>query len=968
MQYSDKFWHDNSRYGAIHYSENNILNKQKSVCLLIFVHGVLGDATSTWGEMPEWVLKNADLDMDVISFSYPSQIWHRTSVSQASHDLKTWIETEFSDYEHYIFVTHSTGGLIVKHLLNQDYKSETESSLWQKTRQIINIAVPHLGGAPFLSNSIFVIYKLIYLASGPFLHLSRFASQGKKDWGKNQIIPGLRWKNRELLELDSQFIAYLKKSLDQPIPTPEVVDICAESDQTVGEVEKNQTRQQIHIRGTHESVKIPRRSTAPIVGIVAKIVSHFPQDISLSVVNRTLLRINEVNHAANFSELIGRSKENLPKQAIDTAGSQHSVCEWVIDRINTINDRPSRIVVSGSGGVGKSTVLRMLAWHLGCQYLAKPKSAPIPLLIPLQQITVSSLDDQTYTWERLWGWWLRWAQSLFPNDNCSMEWLEEKFNHHPVTIILDGLDDFLVNHSDVSLSTIVNLLRMAVHNYSENHHLSIVIAVRNDIYGLDRLADDPLATYEILPLSKQQAIDSFPACKLWLNHLNNPHLLEKILTPLVLKNYQPSSTQLSMLGEMTQASILNQIIETFLRNSRLVGRYLKESEFIEIEHLFIALSLISWLFFYKSRGEIHQNELSSEATQLKEKWLQAFEKNGRSKEITNFITACEIIESSELCALLLNSEVFLSTGPEKYRFNHRSWQELLLGRFFLNCLQYQYFDDIGIAKLYAGIYRMAGEMYQGHAISVNQVQGVIDTWKQTGSTCVTGNFIGFLSWTITPIDAQAMQLIWDELVNFKGLSRTILIGGLGYRILVNNSKDRSISDIRRTSFPQFIHYANPANFSFFAPVVSSLAWCYQKAFTQSFEISKPSIPWPELSFTDEITIKIVSMVSTVNKGKAVLTEESKSLQQALLNSILDTYQYPEYIIRAVHYLYILVLAEKHQVHAFAVSQELPSLLSLGSNFESLVNRFKLVPELSNLYRSCQQMHNTLESMPIEYKK
>ncbi len=975
QSFNSEFWHEVSRYGVIHHSkigkrsDTSTKPKKESVSLLVFVHGFLGDANLTWGKMPGWVLKNAGLDMDVVSFSYPSKLWHRTSVSQAAYDLKTWIETEFTGYQHFIFVTHSTGGLVVKHLLNQAYQSIQGIGLWGKTRQVINIAVPHFGGSPVVTHSLNIFYQCFYPLFFPVLKSTRFLSQGKNDWGRNNIIPALRWKNRWLLELDELFLGFLKHSFDSQQPTPSIIDICADSDQSVPRFD-DQNRQQIRIRGTHKSVKIPKRSNAPIVGIVAKIVSQYPQDISLSVVDSILTRIQAVNQTAGFQSLIGKAgnpeelSDSVPLPTISTGdnGSQEDACQFVIDRITTDSDLPTRLVLTGAGGVGKSTVMRMITWRLGCEYLANPGATPIPLFIPLQQVTVTDSSDQTYTWERLWVWWLDWAHSLFPDENCTMEWLEKKFKDQPVAIILDGLDDFLVNHSSISLSTIVSLLRLVVHQYSSNISFSIVVAIRNDVYGLDRLADDPSATYEILPLSRHQALEAFPDCKTWLGNVQNIKLLDKILTPLVLNNYKPTAAQLSGAYRITQASILNQIIETFLRNSRLVGRHLKNKEFIELEHLFISLSIVAWLFFYKSRGEIHNEILSSEATQLKKQWQHFFINKGNSRESEVFITACELIENNELCTLLLNSDVFISTGPGMVRFTHRHWQELLLARFFLNCIQYQNFEDFRHVKLYAGIYRMAGDMYQGQAISSEQVQCVINSWRATGSTCVTANFIGFLSWTITPIDAQAIKLLLEEYKNFKGLSRVILIGGLGYRILVNNPLDRSINDIRRASFQKFIEYSNPDSCSIFAPVATSLAWCYQKAFAKLFDIQEPVNPWPELHFDEDLAVRILSMVATVTDGEATLSESSKSLQQALLTPILDTYQYPDYIIRAVHYLYILVIAEKYNVHAFAVSQELPALFASGSNFEKLIAEYDLVPEVGKLYRSCQQLHSRLETV------
>ena len=303
---ANDFWHDTSRYGVIHYSAEE--QQRKTACLLVFVHGLFGDARATWGKMPSWVLENANLETIVLSFPYPSKLWQRASISQAAYDLQTWIETEFAGFRHIIFVTHSTGGLVVKQLLSQSYQSSQSEGLWRKTRQVINIAVPHTGGSPILTSAINVFYALGYPLLAPVFGLSRFLSQGKKDWGRNRIIPALRWKNRWLLELDHQFSNFLRKSLDSQQPTPVIVDICAESDQSVPQL-SDQSKRRIRIRGTHKSVKIPQRSNAPIVGIVASIVRQYPQDISLIVVDQTLKRITEVNHGANFVSLITKVSE-----------------------------------------------------------------------------------------------------------------------------------------------------------------------------------------------------------------------------------------------------------------------------------------------------------------------------------------------------------------------------------------------------------------------------------------------------------------------------------------------------------------------------------------------------------------------------------------------------------------------------------------------------------------------------------
>ena len=60
-----------------------------------------------------------------------------------------------------MFVTHSSGGLVVKDTLRGAIRDghvaipgsdpDAPRSVWLRTRRIIDIAVPHQGGAPFVS-------------------------------------------------------------------------------------------------------------------------------------------------------------------------------------------------------------------------------------------------------------------------------------------------------------------------------------------------------------------------------------------------------------------------------------------------------------------------------------------------------------------------------------------------------------------------------------------------------------------------------------------------------------------------------------------------------------------------------------------------------------------------------------------------------------------------------------------------
>ncbi len=180
-------------------------------------------------------------------------------------------------------------------------------------------------------------------------------------------------------------------------------------------------------------------------------------------------------------------------------------------------------------------------------------------------------------------------------------------------------------------------------------------------------------------------------------------------------------------------------------------------------------------------------------------------------------------------------------------------------------------------------------------------------------------------------------------------------------MLRNSDSDRSLVDIRRALLPKLRLFADPDTIPVVDPVACSLAWCYQKAFAGLFGSTPPEVPWPRIGFADSETEAALPMICSVSNGKTVLDARSRSLQLAFLVPILDAYQDPRLAIRAIHYLYYLVVARKHGVHVFELSQELPRLLRPGGSFEKVAESFTVVPEVLELYRECQAVHAELEA-------
>ena len=451
--------------------------------------------------------------------------------------------------------------------------------------------------------------------------------------------------------------------------------------------------------------------------------------------------------------------------------------------------------------------------------------------------------------------------------------------------------------------------------------MTIVIGIRSSVHGLERLVDNPKDIYEVLRLSIVQAKQIFPSCQSWIDTVRDRDLLDLILTPLILSNYEPDPTcQISQDAPMTQAAIMCQTIRTVLARSRLIGTPTEEGAIIEIDHLGRAMTLVAWLFYCKSRGEINIDTLHREAAEQRQLWQKFFNdmKNydedfyysNLHSEVDQIITSFRLLEQHQFCQALLERTVFVPTGHNQVRFSHRQWQEFLLGQYFVFCLRSHHFEQLGIAAFHSRIYRMAGETFTDKIISESCIKSLLHQWRQTHNTYITGNVIAFLAWTPTSIEAKALQLLLNEVAAYEPLSRLVLIGGLGHRVLSAREQDQSLSDIRRALFPLLKRFSDAETAPVADPVASSMSWCYHKAFAEQFGVDPPQKPWPAIGFDDNTTTSVLPVICTVKDGELILDARSRSFQVALLTPILEIFNDAKMTIRALHYLYYLIVARK----------------------------------------------------------
>lgn len=85
--------------------------------LILFIHGLAGNASDTWGMFPELFRSH-----DFIGKTHTVAVWeYPTGVLAGKPDLqliadglKTTIDIEYNDFKEIIIIAHSQGGLIAR--------------------------------------------------------------------------------------------------------------------------------------------------------------------------------------------------------------------------------------------------------------------------------------------------------------------------------------------------------------------------------------------------------------------------------------------------------------------------------------------------------------------------------------------------------------------------------------------------------------------------------------------------------------------------------------------------------------------------------------------------------------------------------------------------------------------------------------------------------------------------------------
>lgn len=136
------------------YTPPHYVKKVNSRKVIIFVHGVIGDAEATWtnprtnASWPDLLANDPDMPgFDVFTYGYFSPAFGNASniyeiATRFGQEVKDW--NFFSNYDEIYFITHSMGGLITKEMLDM-LDTPSDSKKLYHVRAAIFVSVPSNG-------------------------------------------------------------------------------------------------------------------------------------------------------------------------------------------------------------------------------------------------------------------------------------------------------------------------------------------------------------------------------------------------------------------------------------------------------------------------------------------------------------------------------------------------------------------------------------------------------------------------------------------------------------------------------------------------------------------------------------------------------------------------------------------------------------------------------------------------------
>lgn len=260
------------------------------------------------------------------------------------------------------------------------------------------------------------------------------------------------------------------------------------------------------------------------------------------------------------------------------------------------------------------------------------------------------------------------------------------------------------------------------------------------------------------------------------------------------------------------------------------------------------------------------------------------------------------------------------------------------------------------------MYRIAGEIVSGGDKEIDEplVGQVLEGSYAASTNYIVPNFCALVANTPGRTIGPAITLMLaklDYLAKTWPISRLVVLSSFSRRVLNNEQGDQIVIVLRKALLPVLKSYLSPQREQNADKVLGSMAWCYMTAFHKKFNTACPETQWPALTPNDETQERnALAMLCEITDIPFKATPR-RSLQLAFVefqDGVLVGSYSP---LSVVHYLYYLVVAQKHQAVILEVQYKLHEIFSPGSKIEGVYRNHPL-SEVGQLFEICRQIYQS----------
>lgn len=987
-----EFWTEQvGEYGWLHRAHPD-QKEHRTRTLLVFIHGILGNSRTYWGDTPKKILEASGEELDAFSYGYNAGFWKEGSAQAAAQGLDMALIRHLKPYHEYVFITHSAGGLVLKTFLrNQTHaqvtkvESEPAGEKWElrsppagrefsyaklplafgRLRAIVFAAVPHFGATGELWRKMDRAYRIFHCCTKPLKRVLRFLSQGGVPGGWCEFPSLLKPGSPTLAALHGHFLEGLAAAKAREQGVVQVLDV----------------------RGLYDGAAPPLPPEFPAV------VEHLPHTLieSLPAHVAPLLQRNPPTPSLVARATVERSLDLDAYSgvvALFPQAQQPVLDEFLSRAFGPPAGPPELLLLSGPAGTGKSVILRRLARTLALSYWAKAEdgASPLPLVMPLQQVDLLPTEVARFAqsgaeaWALLSGYWMGWGRRLAarhgvaPEEIFTYEWMEQQLKERPSVLIFDSVDEFLVNHPDISARAFLECLLHIQRSYRGNQALAVCAGIRDEhtaVRTLRRLSNSAqqLARPELEELCAQMGVDvatvlqAVPAS-----------LIEEIRRPVLFRHVVEAIREGSARGAAASKELRTegQLCETALRHllrSRPIPKGVGRDDLLSEDEQLDLLAMIAWCFYGHSQsgsGALRKADVVGIAREKLAKWgVQHSTRNNEASSAA--VVALTRAAEPLLCERYLNSSVFFPVDAEAYRFIHNLWQDFLMGRYLALCMNAGFYRELGEVAYKQAVMKLGAHFVGEMRITADAVAEVIAAQRDSDRELVFANYCAFVA--VNPaatLELDGLRALLDHLWALESPPlRLVDCVALVYRVVY--VEQSALKDALQNILLQFFRDATdrPPKED---PIFRSLAFCFRGMMAPE-DVAGQQANLPRIA-AEALPTQLLGLCHFV-KDKATLRTSERTLQSAFVQVTRLLWQQPveSRAIASMHYCYYLVLCSSTRGAGFDVETELAAWFRTDGPqaLKPLLEQHTRRPEVLALHEHCRQLLHTggaLERMKV----